>query len=117
VTEAFDRIATFYGLQPTRFATLVDFQLHQEIVAGNVYPLLTLSLRLGSGDGRALAVVFEGVRDLKVDWPGQLPVEVDVIDVRDIIDHGLEDIRYRVSEGEGLFSFSCRDFRSNLASS
>jgi hypothetical protein len=43
-----------------------------------------------------------------------LPVEVDVIDIRDITDHGLEDIRYRVSEGDGLFAFSCKDFRANL---
>ena len=115
MTEAYDPIAAFYSLQPARFATLLDFQLHQEIVGSNVYPVLTLSLRLGSGEGRGvLALVFEGVRDLKIDWPRQLPVEVDVIDVRDVTDHGLEDIRYRVSEGESLLAFSCKDFRANL---
>jgi hypothetical protein len=115
VTEVYDRIAAFHGLHPAQFATLLDFQLHQEIVGSDVYPVLTLSLRLGSGEGRgALALLFEGVRDLKIDWPSQLPVEVDVVDIRDITNHGLEDIRYRVSEGEGLFAFSCTDFRATL---
>ena len=115
MSEAYDPIADFYSLQPAGFATLLDFQLHQEIAGGDVYPVLTLSLRLGSAVGRGvLALVFEGVRDLKIDWPSQLPVEVDVIDVRDVTDHGLEDIRYRVSEGESLLAFSCKDFRANL---
>ena len=107
-------IAQFYSLRPIRFPILRRFEIHQE--AGQGAPLLQLSLELMSdapGEG-TLLLTFDRVVDLKVEWPQWSLVRVDVIAIADVSDQGLEDIRYRVSEGAGFFAFSCGDFHADV---
>jgi hypothetical protein len=71
----------------------------------------TVSLTTESGDGRSrLELTFLGVVDLQVSWPHFIPPQLDVIDIRDVATHQLENISYRVAEGEGFFAFWCTDF-------
>ena len=71
----------------------------------------TVSLTSESWDGRSrLEVTFLGVVDLQVSWPQLVPARLDVIDISDVATHQLEDISYRVAEGEDFFTFWCSDF-------
>ena len=65
-----------------------------------------------SMDGRSrLEVTFLGVVDLHVSWPEvPYPPHLDVLDISDVSTYGLENISFRVAEGQGFFSFSCSDF-------
>jgi hypothetical protein len=107
-----DLIAQYHSLRPIRFPILRSFEILQEM--GQGASLLRLSLDLISnvpGEG-TLLLTFDRVVDLKVDWPQWSLVRVDVIEIADVSDRRLEDIRYRVSEGTGFFAFSCGDFHA-----
>jgi hypothetical protein len=93
------------GLRAVDIAVLRSFVVRQE-GAGQIVSLTTESV-----DGRArLEVTFLGVVDLRVDWPGFIPAQLDVIDIRDVAGRQLENISYRVAEGEDFFAFWCSDF-------
>jgi hypothetical protein len=67
-------------------------------------------------DGDGLRLVFRGVRDLNIDWPALNPVSLDVIEIEDISDRSWEDLRLRVAEAEGAFSFWCASFIADRVS-
>ncbi len=58
---------------------------------------------------RKIRLEFRGVTDLSLDWRQRSGLDLDVISISDLTDSGMEDLNYRVSEGEGLFAFYCRD--------
>jgi hypothetical protein len=64
--------------------------------------------------GDSLVLRFRGVRDLKIDWSAFSPVYLDVIEIDDVSDRGLEDLRYRVFEGTSMFAFWCLDFTADI---
>lgn len=90
----------------------VDIPVLQSFLVRNEPSGHVLVLTTESMDGRSrLEATFLGVVDLHVSWPDMPgPLRLDVIDVSDVSAHGLENICFRVAEGEGLFAFSCSDF-------
>ena len=55
-------------------------------------------------------MTFFGVRELTIDWPQWDEIRLDVMEIADISDRGLEGLTFQVYEGEGFFAFSCADF-------
>jgi hypothetical protein len=101
-----DMIRRYHELHPVEFSQLGSLTIEQGPAE------LCLSLDLQShGDGR-LTLRFDGVRDLKIDWPQWSRIRVDVVEITDMSSRGLEDLVYRVHEGAGLFAFSCREFEA-----
>ncbi|WP_410785120.1 hypothetical protein [Kribbella sp. C-35] len=89
----------------------VDIPILRSFLVSHEQAGQTVRLTTESVDGRSrLEVTFLGVVDLQVSWPDFVPARLDVIDVRDIATHQLENISYRVAEGEGFFAFWCSDF-------
>ncbi len=89
--------------------------LHQRKIADERH--LDVLLRLGDASGEAtdeLRLRFVGVTGLRLAWPDQSNVLLGPIDVSDVRADGWEDVSYRVVEGEGVFSFWCQDFESEV---
>jgi hypothetical protein len=98
-------IQSYHELRPTQYARFASLSIDQEADGQS----LRLDLRSAVGAGR-LVLRFSGVRDLKIDWPQWSQITVDVVEITDISDRGMEDLAFRVHEGAGLFAFSCRAF-------
>jgi hypothetical protein len=115
MTSPMDKIAAFHALNPTEFPILVLLEI-QQIVERGLPRGLNLSLELAreSNAQSHLLLRFEGVTDLRIDWPDWSLVRLDVIEVTDISGRGIEDARFRVSEGSGLFAFSCAEFHGGV---
>ncbi|MDQ6946007.1 MAG: hypothetical protein M3256_06970 [Actinomycetota bacterium] len=115
MTNAGSTIAAFHDLKPLRFAILRRFELSQTgTVPSSTGLRLALDLQPENAGLGSLHLVFEGVRDLKIDWPSWSVITTDVIEVSDISDRGMEDLYFRVSEGAGMFAFSCRAFTATV---
>lgn len=115
MTDAGSTIAAFHELKPLRFAILARFEVSQTGTVASATGLrLVLQLRSEDEGFGCLHLVFEGVRDLKIDWPPWSLVKTDVIDISDLSDRGLEDLSFRVAEGAGMFAFSCREFTARV---
>lgn len=107
-----DPIARFHGQKPGSYPILQEFLVEQIDGPGVAKELrLTLVMRESSTtDAKTMELVFHGVRELKVDWPTWSVVRFGLIEIVDIAERGLEDLRFRVFEGDGSFAFSCRSF-------
>jgi hypothetical protein len=104
-----DPITAFEKLVPVRFPVLQRIDLTQSLIGRSAE--ITIRLVLGQEDDDGiLHLAFEGVRGLKIDWPSWSVIKLDVIQISDLTHRGMEDLRYRVSEGAGMFAFSCRAF-------
>jgi hypothetical protein len=90
----------------------VDIPTVRSFVVRNEPSGQTLSVTSESWDGQSrLEATFLGVVDLQMSWPSfPTPMQLDVIDIRDVAADGLENINYRVAEGAGFFAFWCSDF-------
>jgi hypothetical protein len=109
-------IDSFQSQRHTRFPVLSKFTIEQRL-GGQSAPSLFLSLELASDveTNQHLVVSFEGVRDLKIDWPQWSVIRLDAIVITDVSDRGLEGIRYRVAEGEEMFTFWCEGFDAAIS--
>ena len=97
----------------TRWSALrtIDICTVRSFVVRDEHSGQTVSLTSESWDGRArLELTFLRVVDLKVDWSGPTPAQLDVLDIRDASADGLENISYRVADGADFFSLWCSDF-------
>jgi hypothetical protein len=93
------------GLRTIDIAVLRSFVVRYE-QSGQI-----VSMTTESKDARSrLELTFLGVVDLQLSWPAFIPPKLDVIDIRDVTTHQLENISYRVAEGEDFFTFWCTDF-------
>jgi hypothetical protein len=89
----------------------VDISVLRSFVVRNEDSGQTVSMTTESMDGRSrLETTFLGVVNLQVSWPDFIPPRMDVIDISDVAAHQLENINYRVTEGEGFFAFWCSEF-------
>jgi hypothetical protein len=110
-------IAAFHALRPIRFRWLVTFAIDHTFGPHTVSALsLSLTLTTDFDAGQRLLLSFSEIVDLEIDWTQRSPVSVDVIEIEDIRSRGWEGIHSRVAEGEGMFAFSCRDFRASIES-
>jgi hypothetical protein len=114
MTRPADAIAEFHSLRPTRFPIVRRFAIDQ--AGGRKQCQLTLSVELipDTAANERLALVFDRITDLRIDWPQWSVVRVDVIEIIDVSGHQLEGIQYRVAEGQGFFTFYCFDFRASV---
>ena len=107
-------IRRFRDMRPLRFRLLQRFEMVQGFSASQVAEL-SITLETGSETtGESLVLRFRGVRDLQIDWPTLSVIHLDVIEIDDVSDRGLEDLRYRVSEGTSMFAFWCLDFTADI---
>ena len=111
MTDIATTIAGFHELDPRRFAILDRFALTQAVASPPAGALsLALDLRSEQDGLGVLHLAFEGIRELKIDWPSWSLIKTDVIEISDVSDRGMEDLRFRVHEGAGMFAFYCRGF-------
>lgn|SRR5487761_1709387 len=115
MTTTGSTISAFHHLRPLRFPILVRFEVSQTGTVPSATGLrLALDLRSENEELGSLQLVFEGVRDLKVDWPSWSVIKTDVIEISDISERGMEELCFRVAEGAGMFAFSCREFTATV---
>ncbi len=88
----------------------IDIPILRSFVVRHEQSGQTVRLTTESVDGRSrLEVTFLEVVDLQVSWPPFVPAHLDVISVRDVAADQLENISYRVAEGEDFFAVVIRE--------
>jgi hypothetical protein len=100
------KIEAFNKLRPIRYPLVSSFRITR--ADDGAYSLQIVSFS-DIGGGR-LTVTFFGIREVTIDWPQWDEVRLDVVEITDISDRGLEEPALRVHEGAGFFAFSCHDF-------
>jgi hypothetical protein len=108
-------IEQYYALRKAEFGFLERLELRQ---TGDPigWSGLRVQIDLRSAlrfDSRRLCLVFEGVRELRIGTIEGLFLYM--IEIRSIVASQLEDLNYRVVEGEyDAFSFLCKSFSVRL---
>ena len=100
-------IVEYRGLQPHLY-TFLDRIEFRQIAAPDDVVELVVTVTLSSKMKDLVELVFHGVRDLTIDWPPLTKLHIGPLEIADISDRDWEDIRYKVTEPEGLLSFTCR---------
>lgn len=112
-----ERIDSFLALQPSRFKYLTKLSVEKySSRRGGMLPTVEIILNEEpTPEGHRMKMRFVNSTELKI---GNLnSTEASVLAIRDILEWGLEDVRYRVVEEEATtFSLNCEEFEFEIIS-